>query len=284
MIFLCQGQEYHEGNMKYYTTDHYLNMVPESPQASSFNESGNLPVNTSKGLPQISIPLYNLEVDGVSIPIVLEYDASGVRVDDVATSVGLKWNLNVGGLVSRDVVDKPDSFGTNKWIKNDRPLSPYDTYLQTVQPTNIWFEENFRRAREDVENMDIWPDNFRYSFLDYSNSFKFKSSGNIVKGQTDKIDLYAIDEDVDKISFEAKDYQGNAYFFGKTNESIELTSTSNQLLNYTEGTVGIHNRDYSGTITGWYLDKLVTKNDESILFEYDNSFIYQKKINLFHKK
>src|SRR5699024_4462598 len=156
----CLAQEYHEGNMKYYTTDHYLNMVPESPQSKSFNEYGNLSVNASKGLLQISIPLYNLEVDGVSIPIVLEYDASGVRVEDVATSVGLKWNLNVGGLVSRDVVDKPDAFGNKKWI-NEESLSPYDIYLNAMQPTNIWFEENFRLARQHVEDMDIWPDNFR---------------------------------------------------------------------------------------------------------------------------
>lgn len=271
----CLAQEYHEGNMKYYTTDHYLNMVPESPQASSFNESGNLPVNTSKGLPQISIPLYNLEVDGVSIPIVLEYDASGVRVEDVATSVGLKWNLNVGGLVSRDVVDKPDSFGNKKWI-NGKSHSSYDDYLNLIQPTNIWFEENFRRARQHVEEMDIWPDNFRYSFLDYSNSFKFKPSGSIVKGQTDRIDLWVMEEEgPDKISFEAKDFQGNKYFFGKEPESIEFTSTFNQLLNYTDGSTGErHSRDYTNEITGWYLEKITTKNNEEILFTYDNSYLY----------
>lgn len=271
----CLAQEYHEGNMKYYTTDHYLNMVPESPQASSFNESGNLPVNTSKGLPQISIPLYNLEVDGVSIPIVLEYDASGVRVEDVATSVGLKWNLNVGGLVSRDVVDKPDAFGTNKWI-HGKEYSPYDTYLELTNPTNIWFREKYKLARTHVEAMDIWPDNFRYSFLDYSNSFKFKPSGSIVKGQTDRIDLWVMEEEgPDKISFEAKDFQGNKYFFGKTRESLEHTSTFNQLLNYTDGSVGAeYTKDYTNEITGWYLDKINTKNNEEILFTYDISYLY----------
>lgn len=270
----CLAQEYHEGNMKYYTTDHYLNMVPESPQASSFNESGNLPVNTSKGLPQISIPLYNLEVDGVSIPIVLEYDASGVRVEDVATSVGLKWNLNVGGIVSRDVVDKPDAFGTNKWI-HGKEYSPYDTYLELTNPTNIWFREKYKLARTHVEAMDIWPDNFRYSFLDYSNSFKFKPSGSIVKGQTDRIDLWVMEEEgPDKISFEAKDFQGNKYFFGKTRESLEHTSTYNQLLNYTERDVSLYNKDYPSTITGWYLDKITTKNNEEILFTYVNNYLY----------
>ena|SRR5690554_5188057 len=91
---------------------HYMNYstvkMPESPTASAFNVVGDIQVNPAKGVPDITIPLFTYEVDGVKVPISISYDASGIKVSQMATSVGLGWSLNAGGQISRTVRSKPD--------------------------------------------------------------------------------------------------------------------------------------------------------------------------------
>ena len=77
--------------------DHYSHIIPETPNASTFTKYGGTSLNLSKGIPNINIPLYNISIDGVTIPISMSYDASGIKTNDLATAVGLKWRLNTGG-------------------------------------------------------------------------------------------------------------------------------------------------------------------------------------------
>lgn len=76
-------------------------IIPPSPEAASLGRYGEFPVELSKGTPSISIPLYEIQSGSLKVPISLSYHASGVRVNDVATSVGLSWTLNAGGAITR---------------------------------------------------------------------------------------------------------------------------------------------------------------------------------------
>lgn len=80
----------------------------KSPEVNKFEQYMNMPVNLVSGTPQVSIPIYTLEFGGMSLPISLEYDASGVKVESIASCVGQNWSLNVGGAVSRIVKGAPD--------------------------------------------------------------------------------------------------------------------------------------------------------------------------------
>jgi len=42
------------------------------------------------------------------MPITAEYFTNGIRVDDIPSRIGLGWNLNAGGYVSRVVRDEQD--------------------------------------------------------------------------------------------------------------------------------------------------------------------------------
>lgn len=75
--------------------------VPVSPEAGAFMQYGDTKVSLYSGVPQISVPLHALEGREFSLPITLTYDASGIKVEQLATWVGLGWNLNVGGRVTR---------------------------------------------------------------------------------------------------------------------------------------------------------------------------------------
>ena len=76
-------------------------VVHPSPQAAAYARYGEYPVDYSTGVPKIEIPLYTLDTGDYQLPISLSYHASGIKVTDVSTPVGLGWVLNAGGVISR---------------------------------------------------------------------------------------------------------------------------------------------------------------------------------------
>ncbi|MPR31923.1 hypothetical protein [Salmonirosea aquatica] len=65
-------------------------------------------VNHATGTLGVNIPIYTLTEGNLSVPISLSYDGSGVLVESAATNVGLNWQLNAGGFISREVRGIPD--------------------------------------------------------------------------------------------------------------------------------------------------------------------------------
>ncbi|NDI99430.1 RHS repeat protein [Flavobacterium sp. LaA7.5] len=79
------------------------NINIQSPNSASLGKFGDTPVSLYTGTPNISVPLYSLEERGVKLDISLQYDATGVRVNDVPGWVGQNWALNAGGAITRTV-------------------------------------------------------------------------------------------------------------------------------------------------------------------------------------
>lgn len=78
------------------------NKAPQisSPNAAALEKYVEFPTATYTGVPDISIPLYNIGIKGVQVHIGLSYHASGIKVDEVASDVGIGWSLIAGGVVS----------------------------------------------------------------------------------------------------------------------------------------------------------------------------------------
>lgn len=83
----------------------FTNMTPE---AASLGRYGAFQVSEYSGAANISIPLYTVKSGDVSFPINLYYDATGIKVEQDATFVGLGWNLSYGGMISHIVCGKDD--------------------------------------------------------------------------------------------------------------------------------------------------------------------------------
>ena len=81
-----------------------------SPNAWSFTQYGNVPVTAFTGQPEISLPLFNLEAKDYKQPVTLSYNASGFRPDIHPSWVGSNWNLNVGGVITRNVKGLMDEY------------------------------------------------------------------------------------------------------------------------------------------------------------------------------
>lgn len=85
---------------------------PKAPNVSSLYAFKEIPVNASSGIPNISIPIYTIEAGGLKLPISLKYHGGGLRVDELPTTIGLGWSLQVGGVISQKVNGLDDFLGT----------------------------------------------------------------------------------------------------------------------------------------------------------------------------
>lgn len=153
-----------------------INTIPSKPQPTSFDTYGKVDISESNGVPKIVIPIYTLEEDGVTLPIYLSYDASGIRVADIASEVGLKWSLHVGGSISRTIKGLADdsdvgwfNFHNPEWLNTNGTLYQY--------PTTLWNDNaNCNQERyEYIENnsVDVLPDVYAYKLPQYEGSFFF---------------------------------------------------------------------------------------------------------------
>ncbi|MEC7265390.1 MAG: hypothetical protein VXW38_16740, partial [Bacteroidota bacterium] len=82
--------------------------APQSPETFAFSNYSNPEIHTYTGKPNISIPIHTVKGKEMDWSIDLAYDAGGVKVTQLASAVGLGWNLNYGGVVSRRVHGHPD--------------------------------------------------------------------------------------------------------------------------------------------------------------------------------
>src|SRR5688572_200749 len=71
-------------------------VIPPSPVTHEYEKYINYNVSMYNGLPEISIPLYNIELKGLTIPVNLTYHASGVKFEQYSGEVGVGWTLNPG--------------------------------------------------------------------------------------------------------------------------------------------------------------------------------------------
>ncbi len=83
-------------------------MIPPSPEAAAFAKVANYDVGPFTGRPDIHVPLYTIKTRSLTVPISLSYDETGIRVDNIASWVGMNWSLETGGVITRSVMDRPD--------------------------------------------------------------------------------------------------------------------------------------------------------------------------------
>lgn len=94
-------------------------IVPKSPAVYQFLKYDELPVSEYTGIPDISVPLYNISQDGIEFPLNLVYHAGGIKVNQDATWIGLGWDMPLPNIVQ--VINGLDDF------YEDPDLDPKDS-------------------------------------------------------------------------------------------------------------------------------------------------------------
>ena len=135
-------------------------ITPPDPAAREFMKYGEIPVNYSTGVPQIEIPLYTVKGKKLELPISISYHASGVKVTDIASSVGLGWVLNCGGIVTRSILGKRDEDpgASDRMFENSQEII---TALSNSLPDDLALFEDLLRLW--VNDRDPQSDRYYYS-------------------------------------------------------------------------------------------------------------------------
>lgn len=96
------------------TEKRYANYIPPSPNVATIQQYGDYPVTGATGLPSIGVPLFAIELNKYSLPIDINYHASGRKTNLNYSSLGLGWSLNATPVISRTVKGRPDSLPYQK--------------------------------------------------------------------------------------------------------------------------------------------------------------------------
>ena len=153
------------------TTGDIQKLIPQitakSPNVSAMERFGDYPVSMYSGLASIEIPLYEIKVGNIIIPIKLVYHPSGIKVNDNASWVGMGWSITGDYTINRNVrsiSDESDYATGNSLLQNSLPVLPQFISCLTPQlkiDLNLYFN-----SQKDIER-----DIFTYNTPFKSNSF-----------------------------------------------------------------------------------------------------------------
>lgn len=221
------------------------NIIPPSPTAYALGNYGNVPVGLFTGTANVNIPLFNYKTNNISLPIAMFYGNNGIKIDEISSNVGLGWNLNSGGVISRTVRDGPD-----------------DT-SQTLQlASNAFAPGNTPAFKEAIYNLgnisggiDTEADIYSFNFNGVSGKFFYDRNN-----QVHLIDQQALKIEKNTNGFIITLSNGEKYYFTETELTIFKTlGTGHQLPN--------------GGITAWYLTKIVHPKGDEVYFTYEDMYL-----------
>jgi len=234
------------------------------PQVASLGKYLEIPVGLSTGIPDISIPLINIKGSSISIPISLSYHSSGIRVNEIASRNGLGWNLNAGGIITRNVRGIPDD-NKDGYINTLHTVAEYES-ADLEKKTDLYL-----RAVEN--DYDYESDIYYFNFLGQSGKFFFnQNNGEIIFHQKSDLKINFTKDSTKKIvGWRVKTTNGITYEFGFNENAIKKETDTPyikglnlppfnpaSLFNYT---------------SGWYLTKIIDFLGNETLYTY------QKELN-----
>ncbi|MDR3025595.1 hypothetical protein [Chryseobacterium sp.] len=161
------------------------------------------------GKTNISIPIYDINFGSIRVPVNISYNTKGNKVADIATSVGLGWNLNAGGNLTVKVNDQNDftetySYYTTSTFEPEQSLSWHRQskgYLSTAFPDQLFYS-NIPGQQLCINSRIEWSDD---TMIDAAPDFYYINA----PGFNDKFYLTRIN-----------DTQFKATFFNSTNAKL----------------------------------------------------------------
>ncbi len=240
-----------------------------APNAAALGKYGDIPVSYFTGVPNIDIPIYTVQEGSLSVPVSLSYHASGIKIGEPASWVGMGWSLNGGGIISRTTLGRPDDAVLGYYWNGASLVDP-----DNVLPTN---DPNFPQKDEVAEGIrDAEPDLFSFNFNGYAGKFiidKDKVIHQIPKSDL-KIKIYTQGATSGIFyRFEITASDGTRFLFGNLpGEAVD--SYSGTEFQYFAGQ---NSGDYAPS--SWYLRRIETADQKfNIDFNYEDEYYSYKTL------
>ncbi|NLU92202.1 hypothetical protein [Chitinophaga sp. Ak27] len=217
--------------------------IPPSPDVASLFKFSEVPVNNYTGLPQVDVPVYDLKLKDITIPVRLQYHTGGVKVDEVASSVGMNWSLTAGGSINVMIRGKSDLMGG---YPLNSPITPevyagHGIYDLNAPEGGV----SYRWGIEAVNGTtDPEPDMFNFSAPEISGKFFFGLKGEIHTSPVMPLKIEPTTQGLKIVNS-----KGVIYLFGPQEMSYS-TSSGSENINY-------------------YLFKIITPSKDTVDFNYE---------------
>lgn len=230
-----------------------------SPNAQAMQKYGEIPVSAYTGVPSISVPLYTINFRDINIPLSLSYHASGIKVSEEASQVGLGWALNAGGSISRNIIGDDDFDGNNYFNTAVTDFSDGKGPTLTIQPGCVAqvFNKNPGQptiSTYDMTNFlnssppsDFQPDQYFFNFLGHSGKFITRRDKSVVLQKQEKLQITCMASDGS--AWQIKGVDGTTYDF-------------TQFETYTDNSSPMVHK------SAWYLTRITSPAGNTVLFNY----------------
>ncbi len=263
----------------------YVNVnIPKTPESAGFEKYGDYQVSEFTGTTNISIPLYTLKSRFLAVPITLSYQATGVKVNQESSWVGLGFDLLAGGRVTvetRGTVDfcsatwglmSPNTQTAMTQIFNHvgnsgenavyTPATFNDPGIICPGPMCNTSYFNGTGISEITQFGTGEPDIFRANFNGHSVTFYVDKISNNIKflGELSNFKIaYTLDSYHNITGWTIVDNEGVSYYFNQT-ETTTNTLPGSAIVPAT-------------TTSAWLLTKIEHPSGDNIQFTY-NSYGY----------
>lgn len=216
------------------------------------------------GAVNIEIPIYEIQTSAGKIPINLTYRTTGIRVEDIASEVGLGWELSAGGRITRSKRGQADK-------KED--LLYADLYAE--EDGQKYYDRCLR------EEWDTQPDIYYFTYPGGAGSFVYdlEWKPRTIPYQNIKIDSQ---DDV----FTIYDANGTKYVFGtkETKQESDKKYTSTWFLDrieFVSGTCVTYEYETGSDYVVWNWNGIT----EFVIGSFNNKPLCTLKIsNDYHSK
>lgn len=248
------------------------NIVPPSPEVAALGKYFDIPVGYHTGVPVINIPLYTLKSNALEVPVSLSYNASGIKVEEASTWVGLGWTLNTGGSLTRIVRGIADDWGSDVGYMNTTKTAKY---VNGIPPMTQERSDAYHAIANG--SIDAEPDIYMFSAGGYSGKF-FWSQDSVkfllAPYQNIKID-YARSGDA-LTQFILTLPNGVKYYFGVSADGLRssVQYTNNQDMFSFSQNNGSSQTPYLNThphTSSWLLQDVVAPSGKTIKYYYYNT-------------
>jgi hypothetical protein len=266
------------------------NFFPQSPNATPFAVTGKYPVNMYKGVPVTNIPLFSTEDGDSNFRMSLDYNVKSVKPSTIPAWVGLGWNLNVGGSITRIVNGGVDEVYQSTIQPYDR-FSYLDHYSTLDTPTwnsqqtmGAYHTANLQYNIREFPSVVPDPDEFVLNVAGITGSFYLNEKGKWIgrtrEGKTFKVEFaykydYVLTEKVivgtqyagtlntypKRIlyGFTITMDDGSKYIFGQDDKAIEFNSTP----------MGVDTFRPEVMVSSWQITDIQYPDGKSLKFTYE---------------
>lgn len=252
-----------------------------SPEIAGLGEYGKVPVSLYTGIPDISVPLYELKAGNFTLPLSASYHLASVKPNAQPGCLGLGWSLQAGGYITRTV----HGFYDEKCESNGY-ASGYYTHVTKLQNMN---NEQFAEATKHIQGQsgdfyELSADEFSFSFCGYSGNFYYKGNGqwHVVSEQDIKVEFNPangegfinaaqLDSRIPLSGWNARE-RNNRFFNKFTLVTPDGCRYEFGGLQATEYSAPYYGRNDGELIpTSWKLVKITTADKRVVEFSYDTS-------------